>query len=118
MTGNDSYLWSPSIGEPWAPNYPSTGLPYTPPMHPLPMPTQPMLPPLYGSIFSGSTETDTARLAKKLDEYRFLVKAIRNLANAGKVEPAAVLAAIDALLMALDDEYDKHEPGTVPDKTP
>jgi hypothetical protein len=47
-------------------------------------------------------------MKQRVTEYRFLIKSIRNLVNHGKVDPAMALAAIDALLLALDDEYDKH----------
>jgi hypothetical protein len=110
MSGGDDTIFSnpfgPStiIGEPWIPNHIT---PYSPALvpspfvHPQPLPSFVSVPPSQAQITSWKSD------GERITEYRFLIKAIRGLVNAGKVEPATALAAIDAMLMALDDEYDK-----------
>lgn len=118
--GDDLY-WRPNppiiTGQPWiAPN--TGGGPHYVP-HTSPLPTYPPLPagplsPLQG----GGTITNSATIninipmgmeamKELIGNYRFLIKSIRSLANAGKLNPEVALQAIDALLMALDDNYDK-----------
>jgi len=81
--------------QPWVPAYPD-------PTIPIPILPQPMAHP---SATAGDFKSDRDRIT----EYRFLVKGIRELVNAGKMDPATALMAIDAMLMALDPDYDKHD---------
>lgn len=100
-------LYPSTTGQPWVPSSyppPSPWIPPTPlqPYGPILPPTLPMLPPS-GPYIAIKSDHD------RITEYRFLVKGIRELVNAGKMDPATALMAIDAMLMALDPDYDKHD---------
>lgn len=102
--------WVPNVGDgqPWV--HPQVGgYPHALPYQPNPVQITPLGPPLMPTLGTTTVklEPTAAEMKELLSNYRFLIKSIRSLANAGKLNPEIALQAIDALLMALDDNYDK-----------